>query len=314
MNTGYTFATAQAGWTLSWCKVSHNMSWGTMAHEWGHVFDACDEGGGPAGGNNLDCSDGCMSYYLVDHVPSGNCTSCPGDVPCIMQGYVNVPPCSYREMYHNGWFINTNTDWGFVANQYHLVSDFFSNGVHLVVGDFNHNNLGENHVQLTNLGGSGQYVLSYEAGNQVLYPDGVDRAQTWSSTNVVKAFDVPLFGGETITFQMDVDAPGLDLGMALFRSNGGTYYAPSTSAEWEEDGWPAGISEAYTYDVPAEDVYGLVVWSNNELAGNFSIQIGPSIQARAEATPFTSSLDLRSFSFQPNAQSWAVAAARPGAS
>ncbi len=371
----YSFETAEAGWTTSWCKVSPDMSWGTMAHEWGHVFGACDEGGGPAGCNGLSCNDVCMSYYLVDQVPNGNCTSCPGDVPCIMQGYVNVPPCAYTyrnwawvdadgsglldntigwdvdaqntytiwEMFHNGWLINTNTDWGFVANQrwhswsavgvrsrgssdyamsvygdnnrsHHLASDFFSNGIHFVVGDFNHNNLGENHIRLYNLGGAGQYVLSYEAGDQVLYPDGVDRSQSWASTNVVKAFDVPLFAGETIAVQMDIDTPGLDMGMALFRSNGGTYYAPRTSAVWEADDWPAGISEAYTYDVPADDVYGLVVWSNNELAGNFSIKIGPSVQQLAEATPFTSSLDLRLFSFQPNAFSWAVAAARPGAS
>jgi hypothetical protein len=371
----YAFETAEAGWLESWCKVSHDMSWGTMAHEWGHVFGACDEGGGPAGCNNIGCAETCMSYYLVDQVPNANCSSCPGDVPCIMQGYVNVGPCAYTirnwgwadanddglldptiawdpdaeatyttyELFHNGWFIHTNTTWGWVANQkwdcwsaigvrsrgasnyaisvfgdnnrnHHLASDYISSGVRFVVGDFNHNNLGEDHIRLTNLGGAGQYVLSYEAGGQSLYPDGVDRAQTWSSTAVVKTFDVPLFAGETISFQLDIDTPGLDLGMALFRSNGGTYYAPRTSAVWQEDDWPAGISEAYTYDVPADDVYGLVVWSNNEVAGNFHIQIGPTLQALAEATPFTSNLDLRLFSYAPYTNYWAVSAARPGPS
>ncbi|MEZ4652594.1 MAG: hypothetical protein R3E12_03050, partial [Candidatus Eisenbacteria bacterium] len=247
------------------------------------------------------------------------------------------------ELFHNGYMIHTNTTWGMVATQRwtswsvmgvrsrgnssygmavyadnnrndFLEVDYVSPGVRFVVGDYNHNRLGNDFIRLYNFGGNGQYVLSYEAGSQVLYPDGVDRAQSWSSTNVVKAFDMPLLGGETIQIQLDIDTAGLDLGMALFKSNGDVYYGSRQDAVWEEDDWPAGISESYTFDVPEDDVYGLIVWSNNEAAGSFSIKIGPTLRSLDEATPFLSYLDLSLYSYSPYTNYWAVAAARPGAS
>ena len=369
----YTFAPAQAGWVRGWAKLSRNMSWGTWAHEWGHCFGACDEGGGPAGCNNIECNDVCMSYFLVDQVPNGNCQYCATGVDCIMRGYVNVPPCEYTyrnwgwvddngnglldntrnwdpdaaalydiwELYHNGWLIHTNETWGFVANQkweswgaigvrsrgssdwavrvygennreHFLASDWLSPNVKFVVGDFNHNNLGQDHIRLTNIGGAGQYVLSYETGSQTIYPDGVERNYSWDDKNVVRAFDLPLFAGETIQVQLNIDTAGLDMGMALFKSNGDTYYAPRTSSVWEADSWPAGISESYTFDVPDDDVYGLIVWSNNEIDGDFSIKVGPSLVALTEASPFTSFFDLRLYSYAPYTNYWAVSAVRPG--
>ncbi len=369
----YHFTPAQAGWQEAWVKVSPNMSWGTLAHEFGHVFGACDEGGSPAGCNNLDCDDICMSYYLVDQVPNGNCSECVEGVDCIMRGYVNVPPCTYTyrnwgwldadddgrldntvgwdednqelytiwELFHNGWMINTNTSWGMVANQkwaswgtigvrsrgnsdygisvygennrnHHLASSFVSSGVKFVVGDFNHNNLGQDHVKLTNLGGNGQYVLDYDSGDQEVYADGAVRDYTWDGNNVVRTWDVPLFAGETVQFLVDVDTPGLDLGVALFKSNGGVYYGARTSAVAEADNWGPGSNEVFTFDVPEDDVYGLVVWSETEVDGEFSLRIGPTLQALAEADPFVSGLDLRLFSYQPTTNAWAVSAVRPG--
>lgn len=370
----FDYSPSQAGWIESWCKVDYNDTWPIMAHEWGHVFGACDEGGGPAGCNGIDCDDICMSWFLVDQVPNGNCTSC-GGVDCMMRAASAVPPCSFTErnwawvdadgsglpdntvnwdpvagalydiweLHHNGWLIHSNETWGFVANQrwrswsamgvrsrgasdwairvfgennanHHLASDFLSPGVKVVVGDFNHNNLGQDHIRLMNTGGAGQYVLSYEAGNGILYPDGVERAYSWDDRNVVRAYDLPLFGGETIQIQLDIDTAGLDLGMALFKSDGGTYYAPRTSALWEENDWPAGISESYTFEVPEDDVYGLVLWSDTEVDGDFSIQVGPSLYALSEGARFTSFGDLQLFSFAPEPGYWAVTAVRPGES
>ncbi|MDM7916307.1 MAG: FlgD immunoglobulin-like domain containing protein [Candidatus Eisenbacteria bacterium] len=359
------------------CQVGYSEGWTTYAHEWGHCFGSCDEYEENGSCNGHLCDWVCQSCYLTDDVPNGNCEAnpCTGSVTCIMKYDVPgglEPPCEYTvrnwawvdgnedglldttlwndagtaqnlyELYHNGYFIHTNTDWGMVASERWTswsaigvrsrgTSDYqidvygdnnfrwwegFSQKpgqeVDFVVGDGNHNNLGQDFIKLRKVSGNGQYVLSFESGNQMLYPDGVERAGNWNDTNVVRVWDVPLIAGEKISFFLDMDTPGLDLGMALFRSNGSSYYAGRAGAEWEEDDWPAGLSEEYTYTVPATDVYGLVVWANSEVDGDFTIQIGPTIQTLPEADPATTFLDLRLYRYSPYTDYWAVSAARPG--
>lgn len=372
------FNPATASLSTSWCRVGVDHSWATWAHEWGHIYGACDEYS-TADCNGIYCPDICQSWYLTDQVPNGNCElgPCGSSINCLMRWtWTGSTPCTYthrnwgwvdandnglldttvrwdhvdeqlydvRELYHNGWFIHTNTDWTMVANQrwnswsaigvrsrassaynmrvwgdvnrnhYLALSALPGGEVEFVVGDFNHNNLGQDFVELYNTGGNGQYVLSYESGTGIIYPDGVERNFSWDALNVVRCYEMPLIAGEQIQFQLDVDTAGLDLGMALFTSNGEEFYGGRSASMWEEDDWPAGISESYTFTVPETDVYGLVVWANNEADGNFSIQVGPSMYQLAEETPFTSALDLRLFSYQPTGPYWSVAAARPGES
>ncbi len=361
------------------CQVPEGATWEVYSHEWGHCYGACDEyeegDSGECNGNL--CGWICQSCYLNDDVPNGNCEvgGC-ATIDCIMKYEVaggDGPPCPFTqrhwawvdanddglldatvwndngtgrnlyELYHNGYFIHTNTDWGFSADQrwtgwsaigvrsrgtanYQLEvfadnnhrwesasSSLAGQEIDFVVGDYNHNNLREDHIQLTKASGTGQYVLTYEGGNENLYPDGVVRSGAWQDYNVVRTYDVPLIAGETIAFALEMDAQ-LDLGMALFRSNGSTYHAGRAAAVWEEDDWPAGLSETRTYTVPATDIYGLVVWANTEVDGGFTIQIGPTLQALPEATPLASFLDLKLYSYAPYTNYWAVSAVRPGAS
>lgn len=376
-----TFFQATASMERGACKIPPNATWQTWAHEWGHCFGAADEYGSC---NGMGCGDIAGSCYLTDDVENGNCESDPcggGSISCMMKfNSAGVPPCSFterhwgwvdddgdgrldatlwndagtaqtlHELFHNGWFIHTNTDWGMVANQrweswsvigvrardtaaydlrvyadnnyrYHEASSLGHSAgyVNYVVGDFNRNNLGQDFVELTKHSGNGQYVLAYESGTGMLFPDGVDRAQSWEDYNVVRAFDVPLFGGETITFDLDILTPGLDLGMALYKSNPGggstPYYRGRTSGAEvaEADDWGNGISEDFTFTVPQDDVYGLIVWSNNEVEGDWEIKIGPTPLALAESAPHTSFLDLRLYNYAPSSGSWAVAAVRPEA-
>lgn len=360
------------------CQVPEGDSWEVYAHEWGHCFGACDEyeeqGTGECNGNLCDWI--CQSCYLTDDVPNGNCEvgGC-STINCIMK-YQDAggdePPCPFTtrhwawvdanddglldptlwndagtarnlyELYHNGYFIHTNTTWGMAANQRwtswsaigvrsrdtsnYQIEVFVDNNhrwelassqlpgqeIDFVVGDFNHNNPGQDHIQLTKASGSGQYVLAYESGNEMLFPDGVERAGSWNDYNVVRTYDVPLIAGETIGFELDIDTAQLDLGMALFRSSGSTYYAGRAAAVWEEDDWPGGLSESYVYTVPTTDVYGLVIWANSEVDGAFSVQIGPTISTLAEATPSTNFLDLSLYRYVPYANYWAVSGTRPG--
>lgn len=255
-----------------------------------------------------------------------------------LNSYVNI-----LEMFHNGYYYSSTTTSGFVASQqwdswaafavrppagsdydlrvYHdnnhnfLVagSTLTGSAVDFVVGDYNHNRPGNEHLKMNLFSGpGGSYNATWESGTGTLYPNGVYvGTQTWNDYNVVRTYEVPLFGGETMTFTLDVQTAGLDMGFALFRSNGATYFAGRSAAVGSADANGAGLNESFTYTVPADDVYGLVVWSNNELAGTFDIRIGPALATLVDDVSFLSALDLRLFDYDPAAGYWGVVGARP---
>jgi hypothetical protein len=187
-----------------------------------------------------------------------------------------------------------------------------SPNVDFVVDDGNHDRLGLGHAQVVNHSGTGSYRLHYESGAAALYPDGVERTGTWQAPYVVQVWDVPLFGGETVTFTATPTSGTMDFGMALFRSNGDTYRAGRSGAVWTRDLNGPGEVESFSYTVPADDVYGFVLWSNVYASGTYSIKIGPTAVTLAEETPVTSSNALSLYTYSANARSWSVVAARPG--
>ncbi len=252
--------------------------------------------------------------------------------------FVNI-----REMFHNGFFRTSNTTDGFVAAQqwdswsafairppagsdydlrvYHdnnhnyLVGSSLLTGsaVDFVVGDYNHNRTGNEHMQVNLFSGpSGLFNATWESGTGTLYPNGqYVGTQNWTDYNVVRTYDVPLFGGEEVSFTLDVQTAGLDMGFALFRSNGDTYFAGRSSAVAASDVGGNGVNETFTYTVPADDVYGLVVWSNNELAGTFDIRIGTALATLTDDVSFLSGIDLRLYDYDPAAGYWGVLGTRP---
>lgn len=357
------------------CQVPPFEAWQVYAHEWGHCFGACDEYEENGGCNGNDCNWICQSCYIDDDVPNGNCEvgPCPTQT-CVMYGHMSgglVAPCPYTvrnwawvdadanslldntvwnrsgseetlwELFHQGWLISTNTNWGFAASQtspswgavgvrardastcygidvygdnnfrWHLAESDLNTRVNFVVGDFNHNNLGRDHVRVNRKFGSAQYLLNYENGSQMLYADGVDRNKTWLEREVVRTYDVPLFAGESVRFDLDIQTAGLDLGMALFRSNGAVYYAGRGDAVASAASGGPGVSEVFVYDVPADDVYGLVVFANTEIDGNWAIQVGPNSGQLFDETPVLSSLDLGLYYYNATDPYWSVVATRP---
>jgi len=252
--------------------------------------------------------------------------------------FVNI-----REMFHNGFFRTSSTTSGFVAAQqwdswaafavrpaagsdhdlrvYHdnnhnyLVASSLQTGsaVDFVVGDYNHNRVGNEHMQVNLFSGpAGQFNATWESGTGTLYANGVYvGTQTWNDYNVVRTYDVPLFGGEEVSFTLDVQTAGLDMGFALYRSNGTTYFAGRSSAVAMSDVGGNGANETFTYTVPADDVYGLVVWSNNELDGTYDIRIGTALATLTDDVSFNSGIDLRLYDYDPVAGYWGVVGTRP---
>ena len=250
--------------------------------------------------------------------------------------FANIYP-----LYHNGWFYWNNVDhgmsisqswtsWAVVGlrspaaadydlylfgdnnhNNQYASSAYGGSTIDFVVGDYNHSRLGDENIEVRRHSGTTDwYNLTWESGTGMLYADGLERAGTWNDYNVVRVWDVPLFAGEIVTFRLDPSA-GVDLGMALFKSNGGPYWAGRSGAQWSRDAVGADGVETYTYTVPADDVYGLVVWANTSVGGTFTIQIGPTPVTLAEETPFNSAWDLRLFNYDPNSFYWAFVGTRP---
>ncbi len=372
MQTGR--AWASYGYAMTYLYT--NSDGNTFAHEWGHLYGACDEyiEGGQCNGG-IDCG-ACQSWYLDHQVNNGNCqlAQCPSHVNCLMinntfsnicgytldnwgwtdadaNGQLNTVKrhlsgnnyCNIYELWHNGWFYWNGVADGMVVSQrwnnwavvglrspstgdydltvygdnnhnYPYASSAYGTGqVDFVVGDYNHSPVGNEHIGLIHYGGAWDwYNLTWEGGNEMLYPDGQNRGGYWADYNTAQIWDVPLFAGETVTFNLAPGA-GMDLGMALFKSNGGPYWAGRSASQWQADSYGAGSGESYTYTVPADDVYGLVIYSNTTVAGNFSIQIGPTPVTLAEESPFYSALPLRLFNYDPNSYYWAFAGTRPDA-
>lgn len=346
-----------------------------FAHEWGHLFGACDEyveGGECNGGINCGA---CQSVYLDDVINNGNCqlASCPSDVSCLMINNTFNGICNYTlnhwgwvdedsdgildwvkrrttgnnfveiyEVPHNGYALWNNTTDGYAVHQrwntwsaigvrspsgsdydmrvygdnshnYLLASSSYSGqAIDFVVSDYNHDRPGNEHVQVNLFSGAANnYRLHWESGTGVLYPNGVASNGTWQSYYVVRTFDVPLFGGETVTFTLDIVTGSMDLGMALYKSNGSYYHAGRSAAQWTRDAGGDGVTESWTYTAPSDDVYGLVLFANNAASGDFTVKIGPTPVTLAEEVPFNSGLDLRLYEYTPNAFYWSFIGTRP---
>lgn len=370
----------------AWASYGHaktvlytNSGWWVYAHEWGHLFGACDEyaeGGSCNGGINCGA---CQSWYLTETVSNGNCelAACGSTVDCLMkynttdalcadtprewawvdddndglgnvvrrptvingsgQQYANI-----YELYHNGWFVWNNTDqaevvsqrwssWSVVGLRSPGAADYdlqlFTDNTHnvglgssawgtgnvdFVVGDYNHNNIGNEHIQLIHYGGNfDNYNLTFESGAEVLYPDGIVRSSGWGWYNTAIVYDVPLHAGETLEFYLDAQG-GVDLGMALYKSSSATFFAGrgSSHAAYADAGGVAA-DEAFTYTVPEDDVYGLVIWSNNSVDASFAIKIGPDPIAMDEEYVYWGADNPTLWNFTPNASPyWAVVGTR----
>lgn len=246
------------------------------------------------------------------------------------------------ELWNGGWFLWNSTSHGMVYNQttstwgvcgvrspatadydirlygendhryLYASSTFGGQAIDFVVGDYNHSPISNDHVQIDRFSGAADdYRLQYESGSGMLFPDGVARAGSWTSSSVVRVWDVPLFAGESMTFVLDVTSGTTDFGMSLFRSSSGPYWAGRSSAQWTRDAGGNGATESWTYTVPADDVYGLVIFANNPADADFTIKIGPTPAALSEEVPFASALDVRLFNYDPNAVYWSVVGNRP---
>jgi len=153
-----------------------------------------------------------------------------------------------------------------------LAGSYTTEKIDFVVGDYNHNNHPQfDYPKTYYFSGSGLYYIEYENSNDVLQAPGVNGSFIWPNKDVVEIWDIPLNSGEEFTYTLDIQGSS-DMGMAIFKSNNGTYYTGRSSSEELSDN--AGyVDESFVYTAPASDWYGLVVWSNDGNSTNYTIVI-----------------------------------------
>jgi hypothetical protein len=167
--------------------------------------------------------------------------------------------------------------------------------VNYVVGDYNHNPAEAVYPRVWRTAGSGVMDVEMEGGSETITYLGtgaVSTTQSWPAGDVVEVFDLYLPASTNVRVQLNPTSGGIDLGMALFKSNGATYYASPLNAVDQSDVNGVGGSESFEYFSPAADWYGLVVYSQNDASGTYEIIVGSPSSTDAAMVSGAATLDL----------------------
>lgn len=151
-----------------------------------------------------------------------------------------------------------------------------TDAVDFIVGDYNHNSRPQwDFPKAYFYSGSGTYRIEYENSADILF-SGLNGPYNWPNNDVVEIWDVYLTLGEGYYFLLNIQGSA-DLGIALFKSNGETYYAGKSSSVAVSDNPGGNYDEAFIYYAPTSDWYGLVVWSNDGSSVDYYIEIDNSL-------------------------------------
>jgi hypothetical protein len=174
-------------------------------------------------------------------------------------------------------------------------SDLGGDVVDFVASDFNHLGLDNwEGVSVANNSGSGSYFVEYEDSPDIL-PSG-SQEFTWSPYDVVEVWDVELAQGQSPEWIVDPRS-GLDLGVALMKSDASDCYVARSDALALEDDYGPGGAETLRYDdIPEDDWYALVIWSNSEnsVSIDYTIDYATGLAEGHQSGALTSALFLRS--------------------
>jgi hypothetical protein len=160
-----------------------------------------------------------------------------------------------------------------------------TNGMNLVVGDFNHNTMDTYYPTVANNDNYAPYTVAWDTGQDQFPFNSVVQGTvggTSGDCGLVRIWDLLLSAGQTYQIGFTRGGPA-DVRLALFRNpGGGTYWAGRGQAAWEY-----AESGTYTYTAPATDWYGLVVFPNKRGAiGNYSIRISNTSATGIDPEPF----------------------------
>ncbi|MCP4632620.1 MAG: T9SS type A sorting domain-containing protein [candidate division Zixibacteria bacterium] len=176
-----------------------------------------------------------------------------------------------RPSYGDDWDIRLYNDTLFQNQVAYSVEG--GSAVDFVVADYNHSPFGWHGIRIDQYSGSSLFLAEYETGYDQLSAPGTNGSFNWENFHVVKIWDVFLSAGESFDYALDITYGTIDLGMALFKSDGTSYYRGKSFAQVTADQNGSGVDESFSYTAPADDWYAVVVWCNNDDSGSYQIDI-----------------------------------------
>ncbi len=166
-----------------------------------------------------------------------------------------------------------------------LASSGRTSGVDFVVADCNHSPYNKWYGVYVGEYSSGSATVEYENNDDLLTPGNGNGSQTWPAGDVVEIWDkycAPGYGRPTI-WSVDPTS-SLDIGVAVFKSNGSAYYAGRSSAYRIADSHGPGGAETVSFYPTTGDYYGFLVWANNSASGTIYYQ-WTGIEESSESRP-----------------------------
>jgi hypothetical protein len=174
--------------------------------------------------------------------------------------------------------------------------DQTGSAVSYVVGDFNHAPSGIDYYPRFLRTSGGTMSMEWECGaDQLSYTPGQANEYNliWDASDVAQAWDVYIDGtypgGRSVCFEVTDVSGGKDFGIAVYASNGATYFANASSARATADESEIGGTETVTVNLTQNDWYGFVVYNKTETGGAYRVRVsdaGASSIASAEPAAF----------------------------
>jgi len=235
--------------------------------------------GSPNG--NVLASERCVRYYTYRML-----ATVLSDDAMVSTSAYNAYKYNQPTNYWNVVGVRSSSDWDIYTYNIDFTTSransVRTSGVDFCVSDANHSPLDSMGVVVTRYSGTATAYVEFENASDLLTRGQTNGPYTWTAGDVVEVWDVYLPSGIGGTFKVDITSGTSDLGFALFKSNGATYYAGRSAAVASADAGGAGVDETFTYTSTSSDYYALVVWCNNANSCTYSITVpGPTRRQRA---------------------------------
>jgi len=141
----------------------------------------------------------------------------------------------------------------------------------ICVADGNHGSMDTMGARVTRMGSNRDGMLQFSQSASDLDPVSVNGPFRWRVEDVVQVFDYPATPNTDTCFTLSVVRGNMDLGMAIFQSAPGPYYASRYEAVAMADENGPGQGEYLTFKPTVGDNFAVVAWSNNAATGEFSL-------------------------------------------
>jgi len=152
-----------------------------------------------------------------------------------------------------------------------------------VVSNFNDNHtpVGTFGVRAHRYSGTGDAVIEWDDGPQVITKDGPGVTSSPDWTGPLDVYDVGLSAGVTYWFELNHD-PAADIKVLVFCAFGSPdyYYVVPRSARVAES-----VGRFTTYTAPATDFYGVVVVNENGVADDYNLKVWSTAPVGVELPP-----------------------------